>query len=226
MSFREHSAFPSVDYTTPDPSVTTTMLDGSGGLRKQRPLVSVRRALLPDAVEIKALIEEFTGNGTLLPRSRAEICEHIRDFVVAEMAGKIVGCGALHFYGTHLAEIRSIAVRPWAHRNGAGRLLVTTLLNEVELDHVACVCLFTRVPEFFARMGFKGTVRQEFPEKIFKDCVSCPRQHKCDEVAMYRGQLPRFAVLEPSPELRVIQKAPQSTWEINCDQPRAGGQRT
>lgn len=227
MSFREHPAFHSVGYTTPDPSVTTTVLDGSGGLRKQRPLVSIRRALLPDAVEIKALIEGFTGDGTLLPRSPAEIGENIRAFVVAEVGGKIIGCGALHLYGLHLAEIRSIAVRPSAHGRGAGRLLVTTLLNDVELNHVACVCLFTRVPEFFARMGFKSTVRQEFPEKIFKDCGSCPRQHRCDEVAMYRGQLPRFAVIEPSPELRVIQKvSPHSVWEIHCYQPRAGGRRT
>jgi amino-acid N-acetyltransferase len=226
MNFLEHPAFASVNYT-PNPAIAATVLDGSGELCKQHSLVSVRRALLPDAADIKVLIEGFTRDGTLLPRSLAEICENIRDFVVAETAGKIVGCGALHLYGTHLAEIRSIAVWPSAHGRGAGRLLVTTLLNDVELHHVTCVCLFTRVPEFFAHMGFTLTVRQQFPEKVFKDCANCPWQHKCDEVAMYRGQLPRFAVLEPSQQLRVIQKAPpQSVWEINCDQPRAGGQRT
>jgi len=28
------------------------------------------------------------------------------------------------------------------------------------------------------------------PDKVLKDCVRCPRQHACDEIAMYRGTLP------------------------------------
>ncbi len=99
-----------------------------------------RRALLPDAEAIRALIEEFTFDGTLLPRSLAEICENIRDFAVVESASAagpdIIGCGALHLYGTHLAEIRSIAVRPSAQGLGAGRLLVNALFEEADLHRV------------------------------------------------------------------------------------------
>jgi amino-acid N-acetyltransferase len=36
------------------------------------------------------------------------------------------------------------------------------------------------------------------PDKIYKDCHVCPRFHNCDEVAMVRGKLPRFAIL-PEP---------------------------
>ena len=60
-----------------------------------------RKAKLPDAVEIETLIRVYTGDGTLLPRTLAEICENIRDFVVLEHDGQIVGCGALHLYGLH-----------------------------------------------------------------------------------------------------------------------------
>ena len=100
-----------------------------------------RRALLPDAEAIRTLIEEFSFDGTLLPRSLAEICENIRDFAVVESfsaAGPdIIGCGALHLYGTHLAEIRSIAVRPSAQGLGAGRLLVKALFEEADLHRVS-----------------------------------------------------------------------------------------
>ncbi len=65
-----------------------------------------------------------------------------------------LGCGALHLYGTHLAEIRSIAVWPNYQGAGAGRLLVDALLEEAEQHHVDCVCLFTRIPAFFAHLGF------------------------------------------------------------------------
>src|SRR5579864_3348002 len=83
-----------------------------------------RKATLPDAGQIHELISGYSGDGTLLPRSLAEICENVRDFVVLEDDGRIIGCGALHLYGTHLAEIRSITVAPWAQgRGGGGRLV-------------------------------------------------------------------------------------------------------
>jgi len=71
-----------------------------------------REALLRDAPQIHDLIASYSGDGTLLPRSLPEICENIRDFVVVEDDGRIIGCGALHLYGPHLAEVRSIAVWP------------------------------------------------------------------------------------------------------------------
>jgi amino-acid N-acetyltransferase len=35
------------------------------------------------------------------------------------------------------------------------------------------------------------------PDKIYKDCQTCPRLYACDEVAMVRGPLPNVAVLGP-----------------------------
>src|SRR5262249_15727608 len=83
----------------------------------RRPM-RTRRAILPDAEKIHDLICGYSGDGTLLPRTLAEICENVRDFVVLEDDGEIIGCGALHLYGTHLAEIRSITVIP--SRQGKG----------------------------------------------------------------------------------------------------------
>ena len=72
--------------------------------------MQARNATLPDAFGIEQMIQVHVADGTLLPRSLAEICENIRDFVVVEHDGEILGCGALHLYGMHLAEIRSITV--------------------------------------------------------------------------------------------------------------------
>jgi amino-acid N-acetyltransferase len=84
---------------------------------------------------------------------------------------------------------------------------VDALLEEAEQHHVDCVCLFTRIPAFFAHLGFGEAKREELPDKIYKDCANCPKLHECDEVAMYRGELPQFAIL-PRPaklQLRVGQ---------------------
>ncbi len=150
-----------------------------------------RNAVLPDVEQIHGIIRMYSGNGTLLPRTMAELCENVRDFVVVEHEGKIVGCGALHLYGTHLAEIRSIAVIPAAKGLGAGRRLVEALLQEAERHRVTGVCLFTRIPEFFAHMGFSLATREELPDKIYKDCLHCPNLYACDEIAMYRGEIPK-----------------------------------
>src|SRR5437667_10284185 len=103
-----------------------------------------RKAILPDAEHIHELIAAYSGDGTLLPRTLPEICENIRDFVVVENAGRILGCGALHLYGPHLAEVRSIAVRPEEKGVGGGRLLMKSVLKQASRQEVACVCLCTR----------------------------------------------------------------------------------
>ncbi|HWX55060.1 MAG TPA: GNAT family N-acetyltransferase, partial [Verrucomicrobiae bacterium] len=107
-------------------------------------MVRTRNAVLPDVEQIHSIIVPYAQKGTLLPRTGAELSENVRDFFVAEDGGRIIGCGALHLYGMHLAEIRSIAVDPAAKGRGAGRKLVEALIDEAERHHVSCVCLFTR----------------------------------------------------------------------------------
>ena len=169
-----------------------------------------REAVLPDAEQIHALIAAYSGDGTLLPRTLAEICENVRDFFVAESeAGNFLGCGALHLYGPHLAEVRSIVVKPEAKGQGAGGRLLLALLEEADLQGVVSVCLFTRIPDFFFHFGFRLADRTTLPDKIYKDCQACPRLYACDEVAMVRGPLPRISVLGPTriaqPELVKLQ---------------------
>jgi amino-acid N-acetyltransferase len=157
-----------------------------------------REARLPDAERIHELIAAYSGDGTLLPRTLAEVCENVRDFVVLEDRGRIIGCGALHLYGPHLAEVRSITVDPAQQGSGGGERLVKALLAQAHKHKVSSICLFTRIPEFFARMGFAMAQREDLPDKMYKDCCVCPRFHCCDEVAMVRGELPKVAIL-PQP---------------------------
>jgi amino-acid N-acetyltransferase len=174
------------------------------------PEIVVHKAHLQDARNIFDLVNSLSGDGTLLRRSYAEICENIRDFTVAETAaGEFLGCGALHLYGPHLAEVRSIVVKPEAKGMGAGGLLLHALIEEAERHAVVSVCLFTRIPDFFEHFGFHVAERDAMPDKIYKDCQTCPRLYACDEVAMVRGPLPQIALLGPGkvqrPELVTLQ---------------------
>jgi amino-acid N-acetyltransferase len=175
------------------------------------PNIHVHKAHLQDARNIFDLVNSLSGDGTLLRRSYAEICENIRDFTVAELAPdptpdastpdsepEFLGCGALHLYGPHLAEVRSIVVREDRRGLGAGDAILESLLAEAEEHQVLSVCLFTRIPDYFEHLGFRVAERNAMPDKIYKDCQTCPRLYACDEVAMVRGPLPKIAVLGPS----------------------------
>ena len=67
------------------------------------------------------------------------------------------------------------------------------------------MCLFTRIPDFFFKYGFRTVEdKSELPDKIFKDCQNCPRLHRCDEVAMVRGRIPRISILGPKEEAQEL----------------------
>jgi amino-acid N-acetyltransferase len=68
--------------------------------------------------------------------------------------------------------------------------LVNALMDEARRHSVSCVCLFTRTPEFFGHLGFDVARREELPDKIYKDCVCCPKLSDCDEIAMIKGKIP------------------------------------
>jgi amino-acid N-acetyltransferase len=159
--------------------------------------MQIRKARLQDATNVYELVNSLSTDGTLLRRVFAEICENIRDFTVVESEdGIFLGCGALHLYGPHLGEVRSIVVKPEAKSHGAGGKLLQALLDEAEENGLGCVCLFTRIPDFFFRHGFRVVEeRAALPDKIYKDCQSCPRLYTCDEVAMARGQVPKVSIL-------------------------------
>ena len=184
------------------------------------PNIRVHKARLQDARDIYDLVNSFSGDGTLLRRSYAEICENVRDFTVAiratpEGESEFLGCGALHLYGPHLDEVRSIVVKPEFRGLGAGDEILEALVAEAEEHKVMSVCLFTRIPDYFAHLGFRVADRTAMPDKIYKDCQTCPRLYACDEVAMVRGPLPKVAMLGPNsfqrPELVTIGQKPTGT---------------
>jgi amino-acid N-acetyltransferase len=166
--------------------------------------ILVRNALLPDAPQVHDLISRYSGDGTLLPRSLAEICENVHDFVVAIKNNQIIGCAALHIYGLNLAEIRSVAIYPLFQGHQAGSLLIDKLLHNAKIHNLGRVFLFTRVPGFFNRLGFTEVPAGLLPEKVHRDCMSCPRRHNCDEIAMVHGAVSAEELLYAKPIHEII----------------------
>jgi amino-acid N-acetyltransferase len=146
--------------------------------------VTIRQAQLADIAPMLRLINDYAANAVMLPRTELELCESLRDFLVATDGGQLIACGALHFYTQHMAELRSLAVAPERARSGVGKHITEALLQEARKLGVDIVFAFTYVPGFFAKMGFQLVDRGALPLKAWKDCLRCPKFQACDEIAM------------------------------------------
>jgi argininosuccinate lyase / amino-acid N-acetyltransferase len=146
--------------------------------------VFTRGARPGDIFWIEGFVASFTGDGTLLPRSRANLIQHVRDFQVAVSGDELVGCGALQVVESGLAEIRSIAVDPGWQCRGIGSSILRALLDDAVSMRIPRVFCLTRRPDFFSRHGFREVSKDRFPVKIWGDCLVCPRRFACDEIAM------------------------------------------
>jgi amino-acid N-acetyltransferase len=145
---------------------------------------TVRPAAPRDVPAIAALVAEYARRGSLLPRPPELIARCIRDWLVAEVDGGLVGCVSLLRYTSGLVEVRSLAVADEAQGQGIGRRLVEALIEEARFRHVSTLFALTRAVAFFERCGFRLADRAHFPEKVWRDCLLCPVRDRCDETAM------------------------------------------
>ncbi|HEX3336645.1 MAG TPA: N-acetylglutamate synthase, partial [Jatrophihabitans sp.] len=73
--------------------------------------VVVRRARTADVPAIKSIVDIYAGSGRkLLAKELVTLYEDVQDFLVAELDGQVVGCGALHVLWADLGEVRTLAV--------------------------------------------------------------------------------------------------------------------
>jgi amino-acid N-acetyltransferase len=127
----------------------------------------------------------YVATGDLLPRSNYDLCRHIKEYVVAETtASEIVACGSLKIYSRELGELAGLAVRSDRQGAGLGRSLLEALVVEARAHGLIEILALTRQPEFFRKLGFAPAEREHFPLKVWADCVKCPRNDCCDEVAV------------------------------------------
>ena len=147
-------------------------------------MINVHKAQLVDVPRMMPLLNEFARQAEILPRLEADVYQSIRDWVIAEADGKIVGMGSLLIMWSDLAEIRSLVIDPVYQGQGIGREIVVQLLAEARSLELPRVFALTRKPGFFLKMGFQLTRIENLPRKVQKDCVFCPKFHACDEVAV------------------------------------------
>ena len=148
----------------------------------------LRKATFGDVEAIHKLVNDYAQQGVMLPRSRNSIYETLRDVILAEEEGRLVGVGSLHLSWDALAEVRALAIAPDFQRRGIGRQIVEALLVEGRALWVKTFFTLTYQPEFFGTLGFSEVTKEELPQKVWKECINCPKFPNCDEVAMVKRE--------------------------------------
>ncbi|MGK7345980.1 MAG: N-acetyltransferase [Candidatus Nitrospinota bacterium M3_3B_026] len=151
----------------------------------EKPLTGVfRPAIIKDARAIQSLVKIYADRGEMLPRSINELFETIRQYIIYEEEGKTLGVCGLHIAWEDLAEIRALAVNPDSRGRGIGAALARKAIDEARRLGVPKVFTLTYVPGFFRKLGFEIVEKQEFPHKIWSECVRCHKFPDCDETGM------------------------------------------
>ena len=148
------------------------------------PRITVRTAEPADAAAIDTLIASRLAEGHLLPRTLSEITAHASRFVVAVRGRAVVGCAELAPLSPQVAEVRSLAVDPSTQGRGVGTSLVQELRYRARREGYDQLCAFTHAPGYFIPMGFSIVPHLWLTEKVFTDCVKCPKFRQCGQYAM------------------------------------------
>lgn len=152
-------------------------------------MITVRKATMQDVPDIHRLITYHAELKRMLFRSHADLYEHLRDFFVCvepqpDGSERVSGSAALELVWRDLAEIKSLAVDETRRGQGIGTRLVAAAVAEARTLSLARVFALTRDQPFFAKQGFQVVEKETLPHKVWTDCVRCPLQEHCDEIAV------------------------------------------
>jgi len=144
----------------------------------------IRTATPGDTEPIYQLIKYYAGEGVILERTREDISDNISNFLVAVSGNRIIGSITHYNYGKRLIEVRSLAVDKQYHGTGIGKALLAELISRVSSGNTVKIFTLTYRPGFFEKNGFIPVPKDDFPEKIWKDCVNCKDEENCGETAL------------------------------------------
>ena len=149
----------------------------------------IRKATAADVPAMAQLINDNAELGLMLPKPLATLYETVRAFHVAverfdSGQERVVGVCGLAVIWANWAEIASLAVARDQRGKGLGRQLVEVCLEEAKSLGIPRVMTLTYEQAFFEKLGFAVLDRQKLPLKVWSECVRCPKNQACDEIAM------------------------------------------
>lgn len=146
-----------------------------------------------DCFEISAMINTQANKGNMLSKTPEQIQNLLYNYFAAFDNNQIIGCCGFKVWTNsheYLTEIISLTTKEEYTGQGIGTKLVQSCLKKARRCGLKKFFTLTIRPNLFLRIGFRKVHIKEFPEKIWTDCSSCPKNFgtpfnpKCDEIVL------------------------------------------
>jgi len=131
----------------------------------------VRAAKTSDVKKIRKIVDTYTDERRLLFKATVTLFEAVQEFVVAELDGEVVGCGALHVLWEDLAEVRTVAVLEEMHGKGIGNQIMIKILENAKEIGVKKVFCLTFETKFFGSHGFKEIEGTPVSPEVYQEMI-------------------------------------------------------
>ena len=133
--------------------------------------LEVRRARAADIKAIRAIVQPLAESRVLVAKEAVTYYEAVQQFRVAELEGRVVGCGALHVMWEDLAEVRTLAVLPQVKGLGVGSAVLEALVEDARALGVDRLFCLTFEVDFFARHGFERIEGQAVDPEVYAELL-------------------------------------------------------
>jgi amino-acid N-acetyltransferase len=131
----------------------------------------VRAAKTGDVKKIRKIVDGYTDERRLLFKATVTLFEAVQEFVVAELDGEVVGCGALHVLWEDLAEVRTVAVLEEMHGKGIGNQIMVKILENAKDIGVKKVFCLTFETKFFGAHGFQEIEGTPVSPEVYQEMI-------------------------------------------------------
>ena len=115
----------------------------------------IRPARTSDIKAIRTIIDLYSLQRRVLAKETVTLYEDDQEFFVAEVDGKVIGCGALHVLWEDLGEVRTVAVLEEHRGKKIGHQILSAIIERARglgLKRLFCLTFET---VFFGGHGFQ-----------------------------------------------------------------------
>lgn len=137
---------------------------GSGTMIYKENYGKMRQMTFDDIGNVLALMQPFIKKGILLPRTKEELSENYKNYIVYELDDAIRACAALIPYSDGQMEIAGVAVDQNYSSMGIGPKLIKALIEKGKKNNAKSIFLLTtQTTDWFENLNFKEDSLDSIP---------------------------------------------------------------